>query len=66
MEKEKKLTPGSELASMRKIVDFVCAFCGKKKQGTKRRKYCNETCKQAKRAEIQKEQRRLKKGNKQQ
>ncbi len=65
MKKEKKTSAGSELASMRKIVDFVCVFCGKTKQGTTRRKYCNDTCKQAKRAEIQKEKRRLKRENKQ-
>ncbi len=65
MEKEKKIQAGVELASLRKIVDFVCEYCGKTKQGTTRRKYCNDTCKQAKRAEIQKEQRRLKKENKQ-
>jgi hypothetical protein len=65
---KKKTTPGAALAAMRKTEEKTCAnpTCGKTFVGLKKKRFCNDTCKQSLRAQVQKEARRIKKAQKQQ
>ena len=39
-----ELTPGQLLASMRKIVKGSCTVCGSEFEGTTRRQFCSDNC----------------------